>query len=151
MGTNYYTKYLVHHGIKGMKWGVRHDPQRVGGVSKRNRKKYLKAVRREGYNRAIHHDDQFDRSDAGRKLLNRYQQEIRKMENSNDDNYNFKPFYKAEETYLRAQCRYTGSKLLKEFGEQKFRDFLEADGTRVPNGKPLVKVYEDSTWERHTY
>ena len=22
--------YLMHHGVKGMKWGVRHDPQRVG-------------------------------------------------------------------------------------------------------------------------
>lgn len=22
--------YLMHHGVKGMKWGVRHDPERVG-------------------------------------------------------------------------------------------------------------------------
>ena len=23
---------LAHHGVKGMKWGIRHDPERVGGV-----------------------------------------------------------------------------------------------------------------------
>lgn len=28
--------YLAHHGIKGMKWGIRHDPERVGrnGISR---------------------------------------------------------------------------------------------------------------------
>ena len=23
-------RYLMHYGVKGMKWGVRHDPQRTG-------------------------------------------------------------------------------------------------------------------------
>lgn len=29
--------YLMHHGVKGMKWGVRHDPERVGLSSRRFR------------------------------------------------------------------------------------------------------------------
>lgn len=32
---NDYRNYLAHHGVKGMKWGVRHDPIRKG----RRRKK----------------------------------------------------------------------------------------------------------------
>lgn len=24
--------YLIHHGVKGMKWGVRHDPERIGRI-----------------------------------------------------------------------------------------------------------------------
>lgn len=47
--------YLAHHGIKGMKWGVRHDPERVGrngtsrtpeGQSKHKRGLSSKAKRR---------------------------------------------------------------------------------------------------------
>ena len=26
--------YLMHYGVKGMKWGMRHEPERVGGVSR---------------------------------------------------------------------------------------------------------------------
>lgn len=38
--------YLMHHGVKGMKWGVRHDPERVGrvrnvGTSLSNKRKGL--------------------------------------------------------------------------------------------------------------
>lgn len=31
--------YLVHHGVKGMKWGVRHDPERVGRKDAKKRRK----------------------------------------------------------------------------------------------------------------
>lgn len=27
-------EYLSHHGVKGMKWGIRHDPERIGRVKK---------------------------------------------------------------------------------------------------------------------
>lgn len=27
--------YLAHYGVKGMKWGVRHDPERVGRIKKK--------------------------------------------------------------------------------------------------------------------
>lgn len=30
--------YLMHYGIKGMKWGVRHDPERVGSASNNGRR-----------------------------------------------------------------------------------------------------------------
>ena len=30
--------YLMHHGIKGMKWGVRHEPERISGAEKNRRK-----------------------------------------------------------------------------------------------------------------
>lgn len=29
--------YLMHHGVKGMKWGVRHDPERIGRISSYSR------------------------------------------------------------------------------------------------------------------
>ncbi len=38
--------YLVHHGVKGMKWGIRHDPERVGrtGTASNNNKKKRKGL-----------------------------------------------------------------------------------------------------------
>lgn len=40
--------YLMHHGVKGMKWGVRHDPERKGT----GRKKKRKLTQAEKYDRA---------------------------------------------------------------------------------------------------
>ena len=36
--------YLVHYGVKGMKWGVRHDPERSGVRKKNTGKKYVSAA-----------------------------------------------------------------------------------------------------------
>ena len=30
------TDYLIHYGVKGMKWGIRHDPERIGRVKRRD-------------------------------------------------------------------------------------------------------------------
>ena len=34
-------RYLMHHGVKGMKWGVRHEPDRNGWMSDRQKKTLL--------------------------------------------------------------------------------------------------------------
>lgn len=34
--------YLMHHGVKGMKWGIRHDPERVGKVRSTDQSIYNK-------------------------------------------------------------------------------------------------------------
>ena len=42
--------YLMHHGVKGMKWGVRHDPERTGSQRSRDRAQY-KADKKAALNR----------------------------------------------------------------------------------------------------
>lgn len=41
-------RYLIHYGVKGMKWGVRHDPERTGQKrllnSSNKQKKILKKL-----------------------------------------------------------------------------------------------------------
>ena len=41
MYNNYISQdYLIHYGVKGMKWGVRHDPERVGSGRRAAKKQY---------------------------------------------------------------------------------------------------------------
>lgn len=44
MRTDYYESYLAHYGVKGMKWGVRHDKPSSGGLKKRASGAVSKAV-----------------------------------------------------------------------------------------------------------
>ena len=37
--------YLMHHGVKGMKWGVRHDPERALSSRRRMKKAFKKSFR----------------------------------------------------------------------------------------------------------
>lgn len=41
---NYTEDYLAHYGVLGMKWGVRHDPQRAYSKSKKKIEKYQKKI-----------------------------------------------------------------------------------------------------------
>ena len=44
-------EYLSHHGVKGMRWGIRHDPERVGRVKRAIAKvgrKTIRGLRRAG-------------------------------------------------------------------------------------------------------
>lgn len=55
MWTYNYSDTLCHHGVKGMKWGVRHDKQKSGGVSK---PQYMtKSMERELYKKVMAETD----------------------------------------------------------------------------------------------
>lgn len=41
---NYHPGFLMHYGVKGMKWGVRHDPERTGSSSGRKKMSTAKKV-----------------------------------------------------------------------------------------------------------
>ena len=44
-----YTNYLVHHGVKGMKWGVRRYQNADGSLTAKGRKKYLNSSSKKLY------------------------------------------------------------------------------------------------------
>lgn len=42
--------YLMHHGVKGMKWGVRHDPKRLSSAGRKVAKSAKNYISKKAYN-----------------------------------------------------------------------------------------------------
>ncbi len=73
--------YLMHHGVKGMKWGVRHDPQRTGRISARRQYKNAKKEALKKYARAADRLESQGRGndlDANMKIASQYDADRKK-------------------------------------------------------------------------
>ena len=105
--------YLMHHGVKGMKWGVRHDPERVGSGRMSSRKQY-KIDKRAAYERMkktgqkLTSEGRQDDMKAVTKMVNRYDSDLKKAKEnykvSKIENYKSKLVSKADKkagTYSR--------------------------------------------------
>ena len=51
MITNPYTGELYHHGIKGMKWGVRRYQKKDGSITEAGKKRYARDAREKEFNK----------------------------------------------------------------------------------------------------
>lgn len=83
----------MHHGVKGMKWGVRHDPQRTGRISARRQYKNAKREALKKYARAADRLESQGRGndlDANMKIASQYDAERKKAkqdyQNAKKDN-----------------------------------------------------------------
>ena len=96
--------YLMHHGVKGMKWGVRHEPDRNGWMSDRQKNSLLRKKKKTS--------DNFYKS--WRKYEKKYgvndmmnHPEVRKLQ-SQFEKENNRPEYKKLEKQQRVEQDFSG-------------------------------------------
>ena len=90
-----------------------------GSLTFWNKKKYYKQERNEYLNKAADYDNEFGKTDTGKALKNALAKERKRYFDDNDDSRE-QAFYKAEEKYLRAEQRYSATKLSKEYTPEEF-------------------------------
>lgn len=115
-----YTNYLVHHGVKGQRWGVRRYQNADGSLTDAGRKKYGIKVARKYYK------------------LNRLQ---RKQENTSD----FKKYRKLQKKMRKTSTRmdrasHMVSKKDIEAGKAKVASFRKMRNITVAAASPLISA-----------
>lgn len=92
--------YLMHYGVKGMKWGVRHDPERVGRV--KSAKANYKAAKKQ-------YSKDFDRAYnySSRHMISQY---IKKSPTYAESNKRWETAMKSAEAVNKAKNKYKTEK-----------------------------------------
>lgn len=164
------TNQLYHHGVLGMKWGVRRFQNKDGTLTSAGKSRYSDGEQRESFlqKRKRHkqekrwysdnkrgisdsenrYGDEYDRTESGKAKLKEYKKGIRKMYSGRDwTDEDDRKFSTTEKEYLKSQQKYQAEKLIKELGEENFAIYVSKG--RVERGKDYVAEYIEQ-WKLHT-
>lgn len=125
-----YRDSLMHHGIKGMKWGVRRFQNPDGSYTKAGKDRRSgsdnssrKELLRKMANDENDYADDFRKTSVGKKLQKRYNDAYDNYFNT--DSYGRKEartFEKAERNLLYNEGTYVARKMIDKYGEDTFKN-----------------------------
>lgn len=114
-------RYLQHHGVKGQKWGVRRYQNPDGSVTAAGKKRYNSDTNNYDTNRDILDSSyEFNLSFGNTKKYKEIEKRI-------DDALNKNNADEVDEAWKELEIetgKYTANKLLKKYGEERFRDHV---------------------------
>ena len=131
---NYYVVYsntLSHHGVKGMKWGVRRDKLKRKWKNYRAKRKKARSIQRE-----LHRTKYKLEEKANKKYDVDYKEKMARSEKEYQDNFR-QLGLKVNEDWHPAQDRYDetikkrdkeiSKKLIKQYGQEKYDTMVQED------------------------
>lgn len=116
-----------------------------GSLTPKGKKNYYKQERNEYLNKAVDYDNEFSKTDTGKALKNALAKERKRYFDDNDDSRE-QAFSKAEEKYLRAEQRYSATKLSKEYTPEEFSLLATRGRDSTLSVNEAIKQIEDEWW-----
>ena len=144
--------YLMHHGIRGQKWGVRRFQNPDGSLTDAGKKR-VKAA----YNKTAEEHAKYIAETEGRRTLTAYNNAADRMNNGLIDKYNSdydkkhgiknpdKHNYDEDPSYDEGMSKLFNKVYSEEYNKVLYRDTMNSRAYQ--EGKKLIKEYKMADWD----
>ena len=122
--------YLIHHGIKGQKWGVRRYQNKDGSLTKKGKKR-LESVTKKHTNNMVDNPRVFDQITTNMDIYDKH------VNNSQTNPYSKKQYRDAELEYKKSLKDV--QRVIKEYGDKKIKDIVSESGIDTEASRRYVQ------------